>query len=266
MNQQMMLHQDKRNNKNIDYDWPLILAYHSVNQERKDSLAVSTIDFDNQLAWLKKQGYRSLTLAEFLLQPVKKGEKVVIITFDDGYADNYHLAFPILKRYGFVATIFLVSDYINTDQIFYWDVPKISNNYEQSLYKLLTWEQVQEMLDYGIEFGSHTCTHPELSSLSREQCIEEITRSRQDLEAKLGREVVSFCYPRGKLNTEVIQLVEQAGYRGAVVTPKRSGIPLNPYTLRRVGIYQQTTPSVFRLKLTPLMRKNYERFKWLLGA
>ncbi len=122
------------------------------------------------------------------------------------------------------------------------------------------------MLDYGIEFGSHTCTHPELPSLSREQCIEEITRSRQDLEAKLRREVVSFCYPRGKLNPEVIQLVEQAGYRGAVVTPKRSRIPLNPYTLRRVGIYQQTTPSVFRLKLTPLMRKNYERFKWLLGA
>lgn len=251
--------------KGIWYDWPLILAYHSVSQHRKDSLATRVADFENHMAWLHRHGYRSLTLAEFMTQTVKKGERIVIITFDDGYADNYNLAFPVLKRYGYVATIFLVSDYINTDHVFYWDVPKITPQSDHSPYQLLTWDQVQEMAAYGIEFGSHTCSHPELTSIPTEQCREEITRSRIDLQVRLGRDVVSFSYPRGDLNTEVIQIVEEAGFGCAVVTPPRWGIPLNRYTLRRVGIYHENSPLVFRLKTIPFVRRNFERLKWLCG-
>lgn len=246
---------------NVWYDWPLILGYHSVSKYRKDALAVRVDDFKNQMAWLHSHGYRSMTLAQFITQPITKKERIVIITFDDGYADNYTLAFPILKQYGFVATIFLVSDYVNTEHLFYWDVPKIADQSNQTWYKLLTWEQVEEMSAYGIEFGSHTCTHPELTNISPELCMEELVRSRADLKARLGREIVSFCYPRGDLNTEVIQMVEKVGYSCAVVTPPRYGIPLSHYTLRRIGINYANTSLIFRLKTLAFVRRNYERIK-----
>lgn len=242
-------------------DWPLILAYHSISQHRTDTLAVRAIDFEKQMAWLQRQGYRSITLADFATQTLKKGERIVIITFDDGYADNYHVAFPILKRHGFVATVFLVSDYVGTDHVFAWDVPKIRGRPDHVLYQTLTWEHIQEMTAYGIEFGSHTCTHPELTALPTEKCREEIGRSRTDLETGLGRDIISFSYPRGDLNSEVMQMVEEAGYGCAVITPKRRGIPLSRYTLRRVGVYHQNKPVPFRLKITALMRRNRERLR-----
>ncbi len=250
------------NGNGVWYDWPLILAYHSISEYRQDALAVRAADFDAQMTWLHRHGYRSVTLAEFMSKTFKKGDRIVIITFDDGYRDNYTLALPILKRYGYVATTFLVTDYVNTDHVYTWDVPKITPQGDASLYQVLTWEQVYEMAAYGIEFGSHSCTHPELTTLPREQYEEEITRSRQDLQARLERDVVSFCYPRGNLNADIIQMVEKAGYGCAVVTPKQAGIPLGRYTLPRVGIYHRITPWLFQLKVTPLVRRTYERLKW----
>jgi peptidoglycan/xylan/chitin deacetylase (PgdA/CDA1 family) len=245
------------------HDWPLILAYHSVSERRRDGLAVRISDFKYQMAWLYHHGYRSLTLAEFMSRTITKGERIVIITFDDGYADNYALAFPVLKRYGFVATIFLVSDYVNTDRMFWWDVPKLTTPVNRTLYQSLTWDQVHEMAAYGIEFGSHTCTHPkQLTNLSTKQCWDEIARSREDLSAKLNRKIVSFCYPRGDLNAEVVRTVEKAGYGCAVVTPTRAGIPLSRFTLRRISVYYHNTPLLFRLKIAPFVRRNYVRLKW----
>lgn len=251
------------NDLGLWYDWPLILAYHSVSAERRDNLAVQPHDFAAQMAWLNRRGYRSLTLAEYLRRPPVHGERVVIITFDDGYADNYSQAWPILRRYGFVATIFLVADYVGTEHVFYWDVPKLAAPSAAAPYRLLTWDQIEAMAAQGIEFGSHTCTHPELTAVSPAQCAEEVARSRRDLEQRLGAEVVSFCYPRGKLNADVMRQVAQAGYRGAVVTPKRVDLPLSRYTLRRVGVYQNSRSLRFRLKLLPLLRRNLERVRRL---
>lgn len=248
--------------KRVWYDWPLILAYHSVSEHRQDSLAVSAGDFAAQMAWLQRYGFRSVTLAQYAQGNFKKGERIVVITFDDGYADNYCFAFPVLKQYGFVGTIFLVSDYVNTDHIFHWDSKKIDPQSDVAAYQTLRWDQVYEMAKYGIEFGSHTCTHPELTAISLPEAEKEIARSRQDLQTRLDKEIGSFCYPRGKLNGDVIQLVEKAGYRCAVVTPTRAGIPLGQYTLRRVGIYYNKNPWVFRLKVSPLLRRFYERLRW----
>ena len=202
-----------------------------------------------------------MTMAEFSTQkiPRKRGKGVVIITLDDGYADNYSIAFPILKRYGFAGTIFLASDYVGTDHIYWWDAPKISTEGDRSLYQILTWEQVREMECYGFEAGSHSCTHPRLTHVSTEQRWDEIKRSRTDLERKLGHDVVSFCYPHGDLNKQVTRMVEKAGYRSAVVTPPRTGIPLSPFALRRVGIYHHTTQLLFRVKTNLYVRKVYRR-------
>lgn len=245
------------------YDWPLILAYHSVSERRRDDLAVPVRDFADQLAWLRRHGFRSMTLARYLAEPPEKGERIVVITFDDGYADNYTHAFPVLQRFGFDATLFVVSDYLDTDELFPWDQPKVGPSFSPELFGALSWAQVQEMADYGIEIGSHSATHPELPSLSPEAAFEEVRRSREDIAGRLGREVTSFCYPRGKVDADVIRLVEQAGYAAGVVTPTSGGIPLTPYTLRRVGIYQNAMPWRFRAKMNPVVRRGYERVKTL---
>ena len=198
-----------------------------------------------------------MTMAEFTSQTTKKGERLVIVTFDDGYADNYTVAFPILKRYGFVATVFLVSDYVNTDHVYCWDLPAAEAQGDLNPYRLLSWGQIHEMAAYGIEFGSHTCTHPQLTQLTTQECWTEIVRSRVDLQARLGREVVSFCYPRGDLNAEVVQMVRQAGYRSAVVTLPRPVVALSRYTHGRVGIYRSTSPLLFRLKTMPWVTRIY---------
>lgn len=249
-----------KSTKGIWYDWPLILAYHSVSQHRRDGLAVQVTDFENQMAWLHRHGYLSMTLAEFINRPTDKGDRIVIITFDDGYADNYALAFPILRRYGFVATIFLVSDYVGTNHRYLWDRPKVKGQRNHMSYHLLGWDEVHEMAACGFEFGSHTCTHSRLTDLSPNRRWDEIKRSREDLQGKLRHEVGTFCYPFGDLDDDVIRMVKKAGYGCAVVTPPRSGIPLSRFTLRRVGIYFHTTPLLFRLKITPFMRRNRERF------
>ncbi len=249
-------------------DWPLILAYHSVSDCRHDGLAVRVSDFEKQMRWLSRHGYRSITLAQYMSQPVRRGERIVMITFDDGYADNFTMAFPILRKYGFVATIFLVSDFVNTDHIYAWDRPQIPPNGNREPYRLLNWEQVREMAQSQFEFGSHTCTHPELTSVTPAMGWDEIARSRADLSRQLEQEIVSFCYPRGDLNTDTMHMVQQAGYQCAVVTPSplrlpSSGLPLNCYALRRVGLYGDNTPYHFWLKTRPVVRKYREKFSWL---
>ena len=246
----------------LSYTWPLILAYHSISLHRKDSLAVKTVDFERQIAWLHKNKFKSITLADFASKNYKKGDRIVIVTFDDGYEDNFTQAFPILKKYGFVATVFLVSDYVNTDHIFYWDIPRISDERARPFFKIMNWEQVNEMADYGIEFGSHTCTHPELTKIASDKCWMEINQSRIDLKNKLGRDIISFCYPRGNLNNNIIGMVDRAGYSCAVVSPPRWGIPLNQHTLRRIGLYYQNSFNTFRLKIHPLIKRNHERLMW----
>ncbi len=247
-------------------DWPLIVGYHSVSDRRRDSLAVRVEAFEAQIAWLRRRGYRSTTLADYLAGTARRPERVAIVTFDDGYADNYRHAAPILERHGFTATFFVVSDYVGTDRIFPWDQPKLAGAADRDAYRVLDWDQVRALADAGFEIGSHSCTHPPaLSALPAEECWDEVSRSRRDLEQRLGCPIVSFCYPRGDLDSGVMRQVEEAGYGCAVVTPTRWGLPLSPYTLRRIGVYQKNSHFVFRLKTTRLARRHYERLHWLRG-
>jgi peptidoglycan/xylan/chitin deacetylase (PgdA/CDA1 family) len=250
----------------LRHDWPLILAYHSVSESRRDALAVRLEDFEAQIAWLRRRGYRSTTLADFVAGSAREPERLVIVTFDDGYADNQRLAAPVLQRHGFSGTFFVVSDYVGSDRFFPWDLRKLETAPDREAYRVLDWDQVRALADAGFEIGSHSCTHPRaLSAIPAEECWDELARSRRDLEQRLARPVVSFCYPRGDLDADVMQQVEKAGYHCAVVTPTRWGLPLSPFTLRRIGVYQENPLWLFRLKTTRLLRRNYERLHWLRG-
>lgn len=225
---------------------PLILAYHSVSDEREDGLAVRTTDFRRQIRSLAECGYRSVRLSGL---PDARGDKAVAITFDDGYLDNFTNAMPILQEFDFVATVFVVTDMIDSVEPFWWDAPKIRTAAARRLFQPLSWDRLRLMADAGFEIGSHTRTHPDgFAELSERTRWNELVQSKAKMERRLNTAVRSFSYPRGSVNRDTIRLVARAGYEYGVVTPPRSGIPRTKYTLRRAGIYRDNSDLVFRLK------------------
>ncbi len=217
----------------------LILAYHHVFNADQD-LCIKPGDFEKQLLTLRRKGFKSMSLESYL-QTLKVSSKFstkgkyVIITFDDGWQDNYMNAFPILQKYGYTATIFLAVAYIGEKEDY------------------LTWEQVMKMHRAGFEFGSHTLTHPHLTRIPIAKAREEITESKKALEIRLGKEIKTFCYPYGEYNQSIIQLVREAGYQGAVVTPSSGRCETSIYSIRRVGVYATDTLFSFRIKTSPLV-------------
>ncbi|OPY58766.1 MAG: Poly-beta-1,6-N-acetyl-D-glucosamine N-deacetylase precursor [Pelotomaculum sp. PtaU1.Bin035] len=229
----------------------LIIAYHRVNSSGKDPMAVSVENFRSQMRYFYDKGYTSITLEDYSIRMGQSDlpRKSLIVTFDDGYRDNYLFAFPILKQYGFSATIFLTVNYIGTDNTFSMDKNKWDKVADEDL--PLTWEQVFEMKKYGVEFGSHTCAHWHLDELPEEELTKELVDSKRRLEKMLQSKVTSFCYPSGRFNQKVKEAVYKAGYLAAVVTPSHRQVGEDIYSLKRIGIYSNDTRWRFRLKTSP---------------
>lgn len=216
-------------------DKVIVLAYHCVNKS-KNPLCVKPDIFEKQLSLLKRMGFHSLCLSNYIdiLKTGKKyaEDRYVVITFDDGWEDNYTCGFPILKKYGYRATIFLTVSKIGKDKDY------------------LTWDQVKEMMDFGFEFGSHTLTHPHLTKIPLEKARLEIIESKNILEKRLKQKIETFCYPYGDYDKTIVELVKDAGYRGAVVTPKYGKCNHSMYTICRVGLYNSDTYLSFRIKIS----------------
>ncbi len=185
------------------YTVPIIMYHNAEPSERKGALnSVSNKNFEYQMAFLKRHKFNVISLTD-LARAIREKRFLphnsVVITFDDGYADNYHHAFPILKKYGFPATIFIVASLIGHE------------NY-------LTWDQIKEMEFSGIDFGSHTLTHPYLPDLTRDQQRKEIIGSKEFIESRLGHTIHHFSYPIGGFNEDSKALAEEAGYLSACTT------------------------------------------------
>ena len=202
-----------------------IVMYHSVQPSVPEGnrLIVSVDAFDRQMRFLKKNNYSVMPLAEaasMIAQKKKLPPKAIVLTFDDGNIDNYQYAFPILKKYGLPATIFLVAGHIGKPD-------------------KLSMDQILQMQDSGlISFGSHSINHPFLECItSAPELVKEISGSREILERLLGRPVVTFSYPCGRLNASVRQKVIDAGYSAAVVTnPGKSMANDDVFALKRLRI------------------------------
>ena len=174
-----------------------ILCYHRVNDTQQDYMSVSVSNFREQMKFLKENGYQTVSLNTFRgISAVRQGAKQIVITFDDGWRDNYNFAFPIMKEYGFVATIFLIANEIEKPNF-------------------LTESQILEMKRAGFQFGSHTLTHLDLKSASKEEQENEILGSKIKLQKRLDFPIDYFCYPKGLHTEETISLVQQVGYLGA---------------------------------------------------
>ena len=183
------------------------LMYHHVGPERAGTYrewTVSPEQFERQIRWLAKKGYSGITPSQWL-RWLRDGTalpaKPVLITFDDGFAETAEFALPILRRYGFGAVMFVVTQRLGGNNT--WDEAQGSGTLE-----LMTAEQVQYWAGQGIEFGSHSRTHPDLTKLAPEACAAEVEGSKLDL-AALGVQAVAFAYPFGEQNDGVRAVVRQ---------------------------------------------------------
>jgi peptidoglycan/xylan/chitin deacetylase (PgdA/CDA1 family) len=242
--------------KRLIFTTSKILAYHSINPRRIDNLAVDPQEFYRQMKWLAELGWKGVSLNEFVrctFQPNGKHANLFAITFDDGFADTLLYALPILKEFNFNATIFLIVDDVGTKTIHKKQWLSQYPNVGSSDYRYLDWREVDKLLKEGIEIGAHTCTHPLLDEVSYQVQFEEIALSRIKLEKKIGHPILSFCYPDGRYNNQVLDLVKASGYQQAVVTPYNisSFVQKDIYQLRRIGIYRSDNLLRFQFKCTP---------------
>jgi peptidoglycan/xylan/chitin deacetylase (PgdA/CDA1 family) len=222
---------------------PIITYHQIVSQERpKDPwhLNVSVRKLESQIKYLHEHGYQSVSLMEILKssrngQPQRR--KSVVLTFDDGYDNFFALAYPILRRYGFTATVFLITECIG----------KRSDRKFETGASFLNWDQVKSLHKDGISFGSHTCTHPDLPQLSETQVWHEFVSSKKCLEDRLGVRAQLLAYPHGHSNRKIQYQAEAAGYEAACGISKGRNSRFN---LWRTMCHTEDTLSRFVFQLT----------------
>ncbi len=208
-----------------------ILAYHSIDESRS-FVSIAPAQFEEQMHYLWSRGFKSISLREniqyrMLEKPIPS--RRFVLTFDDGYKNNYDIAFPILKKFGFTATIFVVTGLIG----------KVSSWVEHEnmlILPLLSWDEIIEMKKYGIDIQPHTQSHPDLTTLDIKKIKEEIINSKGEIEKRLGDMVDLFCYPYGRFDNRVVEVLQQSGFKGAVTTRlSMNHFPANPFMLGRIG-------------------------------
>ena len=185
-----------------------ILTYHNFTEDESSSYKINIVEFEKQMDYLAAHNYSVISLSE-LLKGLRDGQlppKPVVITIDDGFKSTYTLAYPVLKKYNFPATLFLYTNFIE------------KNNGS------LTWKEIREMTKNNIEIGSHTLSHCNLLKYKKNENYEtylarirrEIFLSKEILESKIGGKVKFFAYPYGAYSSTIKDLAIQTGYEGIV--------------------------------------------------
>lgn len=215
-----------------------ILAYHSFDPTRfSGKLAIPPMLFEKQMAFLKRSSFQVVGLEDCAQNDWEEplfGKKVAL-TFDDGYLDNYHCAFPVLKKFGFPGTFFVTVGNIGQEGF-------------------MTWDMLKEMVATpGIEIGSHAVSHKPLRDIPEQEAWRSIVASKKTLEDHLGVEIRGFSYPSGAFNEKIVGMVRGAGYFHACAASHVHDrkFERNPFLLRRIKISSTSSSSfAFSLRLS----------------
>lgn len=234
-----------------------ILEYHNSAYVKNWPWALNPGQFASEMAWLHSHHFHSVTLQQ-IYDAYRYGAKLpsrpVAITFDDGHVSNYTMSYPILKKYKFKATEFVVTAAIGKKGV-------------------LTKQDLLAMQDSGVfSIESHSVHHPYLAKVPEKKVISEVTKSKKTLSALLGRPVNFFCYPYGSYNAQVVQAVKKAGYLLATTVHHGYAEPVQqgPLTLDRLSVHEglrlRTFASWFQPSLHPMMKqaKAKSKFKSIL--
>ncbi|MBI3950394.1 MAG: polysaccharide deacetylase family protein [Acidobacteria bacterium] len=218
-----------------------ILTYHSID-DSGSALSTSPRLFAEQMQILYELGLRVIGLDEVSQALAASGpaESLVVITFDDGFQSISEHAHPVLQRYGFTATVFLVTDYCGKTNS--WP----SQPWHIERRPLLQWSEIKQMSAAGISFGSHTRTHPDLRMVSRRDAEEELLVSKRTIEDALGQPVYTLAYPYGGYD-DVIRRLAAEQFTIACSTALGFARPgSDPLGLERLDMYYLRRPALLR--------------------
>ena len=222
-----------------------ILTFHALD-DRPSVISFSPRAFQRGMARLYESGYRTVTLLE-AVDCLRRGmpfpERSFVITFDDGYYSVYTEAFPVLQRYGMSATVFLTAGEKATAKPAS-RLPSLNGR------SMLAWHEMREMQHWGITFGAHTLTHPDLTRLPSDQIETEICDSKAIIEDALGAPVTCFAYPYGRYDQRSREIVR---LHFACACSDKLGLitaSSDPYALERVDTYYLRRDRSFDLMLT----------------
>lgn len=207
---------------------PRVLMYHSIADNQRNGMNTPPGLFERQLQYLHRHERQSCTVSELVEQPPNRA---VALTFDDGFANNYTEAFPLLRRYNCRATIYIAPEMTGIDRLF----PA----------------QIQEMQHSGlVEFGAHTMHHVNLTTLSEEEALAEIVQSKQKVEELTGAPCISFAYPYGRFSDEHVEMLKHAGFTSAVTVKKAICTITDPYRINRLSMNGKANMFQFHLAFT----------------
>lgn len=221
-----------------------ILMYHYVSTPPEDAnnyridLSVEPDALREQLTYLAENGFTSISLYDLSLAITNKKalpEKPIILTFDDGYLDNYENAYPLLEEFGFTATFFVITDFVD------------QNNPNH-----MSWDMLRELFAAGHSIENHTLNHPDLAQLTRDGMYGQIARSQQVIAEQIGHTPRYLCYPAGRYNETTIEVLEELDLWGAVTT--RGGMWHgfdDRYEWRRVRVSYDTSLADFARAVEP---------------
>jgi len=220
-----------------------VIMYHKIEEHKEGlkGICVRPKTFDRQMKYLYSRGFRTIPfkqLVEILKTKSKIPKKVFVLTFDDGYENNYTDAFPILKKYNFTATIFLNAGAIGK----HYEYPRSG-----PAQKHLSAEQITEMSEL-IDFGSHCITHPVLTQISFNEVLEEIKTSKTIIEKITKKPVDTFCYPYGEYDRNIVDTVKK--YYSGACTTKSCLVSENtdPYLIPRIELKELRSMSFRDIK------------------
>lgn len=267
-----------------------VLMYHHVSPV-DGMITVSTANFEHQLRWLQRHGYRSLTCDEFAghLEGRPVPARSVLITFDDGYLDNWVYAYPLMKRYGFHGVIFLVTSWVGEGPVRSClgqsGLPETPSHREcedrieqgRADDVMLRWSEIDVMRAEGVfEFHSHTHTHTrwDLGSDAADKnrhIAQELALSRATLQERLGGVSEHFCWPQGYFDDDYVRIAQDAGFRYLYTTKafgqNRPGS--DPAHIYRFAVRNTTGQSVgrrIRVAAHPIVGPMFNRYKtWKRG-
>lgn len=215
-----------------------ILMYHSISTSATPAFHRFTLHpklFAAHMAYLAQHGYRTLTMSELTDSRRRAGgsaevpPKSVVLTFDDGFADFYTDVLPVLRRHGFAATLYVITGYVGATSR--WLEPE-----GEADRPILTWTQLHEIADSGVECAAHSDTHPQLDDVPRQRVRHELSRPKHVLEDRLQRPVRSFAYPFGFYSRWVREMVEETGYSSACTVQELVSTGYDPFLEPRLTV------------------------------
>jgi peptidoglycan/xylan/chitin deacetylase (PgdA/CDA1 family) len=230
----------------------LVLCYHGVSPTWQAPYAVTPERLMGQVDALLRRGYRPATLRDAVGAP--RGARTLVVSFDDALSSVREHALPVLRDLGVPGTVFACSGWVGRDEPMRIGYDRWLGSPDERELVSLGWEDLAVLRDAGWEVGSHSQTHRRLTSLDDSELSEELTGSRQEIEAHLGVDCRSVAYPHGAADDRVVTAAREAGY--ALACTAQGGLRSSDLLrIPRVVVLREDGPARMRVKTSPVARR-----------